>query len=123
MRYWVADKQPVVETHAGFIETYVDPQGKRAEWESFVMLTNKKSSLKMLKLISEAPKIISLLPWSKEFEKDVFPKPDYTNLDVLSFASSDVPIGINLPNYDDIRDKEGFKNLNLVNAYSTVMPN
>ena len=62
------------------------------------------------------------MPWPREFERDVFQKPDFTNLDVLSYDSSDVPIGINLPNYDDIREKHGYKNLNLVNAYSQVTP-
>jgi dipeptidyl-peptidase III len=104
----------------GFIETYTDPLGVRGEWEGFVMLNNKEQSKKMLQLVANASSLISKLPWPREFEKDIFPKADFTNLDVLSYGSSDVPIGINLPNYDDIRSEFGYKNLNLINAYSTV---
>ncbi|KAG6877715.1 hypothetical protein C0993_004810, partial [Termitomyces sp. T159_Od127] len=122
-KHWVKDVGPVVESYIGFIETYVDPYGARAEWEGFTAIVNKKLSAKYEILVNNAPEYIKALPWGADFEVDVFRKPDFTALEVVSFATGGIPAGINIPNYYDIRETTGFKNVSLANILAAKAPN
>ena len=57
---------------------------------------NKQLSARFEKLVNSAPDLIQDLPWGKDFEVDVFHKPDFTALEVVSFATGGIPAGINV---------------------------
>ena len=121
-RKWIKDKGPVVESNMGWIETYIDPTNERAYYEGWVAIVDKPKSEKFQNLVTNSETIIPLLPWPRHMEKDSFLAPDFTTLDIIAFACNNCPDAINIPNYDDIRETEGFKNVFLSNAVGSYAP-
>ncbi|GJJ12446.1 hypothetical protein Clacol_006688 [Clathrus columnatus] len=138
-KHWVKDVAPVVESYIGFIESYVDPYGSRAEWEGFTAIVNKQLSAKYNTLVENAPELIKVLPWGKDYEVDAFRRPDFTALEIVNFATGSIPAGINvsisppshavvelnycqIPNYYEVRESLGFKNVSLTNILSAKAP-
>ena len=120
-RKWIRDLGPVVESNMGWIETYIDPENVRAYYEGWVAIVDKEKSKKFKQLVKNSESIIPKLPWPPQMEKDSFLAPDFTTLEVIAFATNSCPLGINIPNYDDIRDNEGFKNVFLNNSLGSYV--
>ncbi|KAK0747420.1 dipeptidyl peptidase III [Apiosordaria backusii] len=116
---WVTDLSPRVENIFGFVEPYRDPYGVRAEWEGIVSISDPDETRKLAGLVSASAKVISLLPWAVAdendgkgpFEASLFQAPDFAIVHALAYCASVVWDGVNLPNYSDIRETCGLKNI------------
>ncbi|CAD8137122.1 unnamed protein product [Paramecium pentaurelia] len=115
-KLWIQDKGPIIETNIGFIQTYLDPMKVSAEYERFVSIVKQEELKLLVNLVEKAENIIKDLPWLKVFEIKKFSRPDFTSLEILSFACFGTPVGINILKYDDIRQNLGLKNVNLGNV-------
>ncbi|KAI0199001.1 peptidase family M49-domain-containing protein [Astrocystis sublimbata] len=121
-RNWVTDKGPKIENIFGFVEPYRDPYGVRSEFEGLVAIADAKETTLLSKLVEQSDKFIRRLPWASNenhgkglFEKSLFEPPDFSSIHALAYCSSIIFPGINLPNYNDIRQDVGFKNVIIAN--------
>lgn len=108
---WIEDKQPSIESNLGWVEKYVDPERQRAMWSGWIAINDKERSKTYVDLVSRSSKILPHFPWDKSLDKKKFIAPDFSSLDILTFAGDRLPSGINIPNYYDIRENFGFKNV------------
>ncbi|KAI0813655.1 peptidase family M49-domain-containing protein [Xylaria sp. FL0064] len=122
LRIWVHDKGPTVENILGFVEPYRDPHGIRSEFEGVVAIVNQEETELLATLVENSAIFIRRLPWATAendgrgpFKKSLFEPPDFSNIHSLAYCSSIIFPGINLPNYNDIRQEDGFKSVIIAN--------
>jgi dipeptidyl-peptidase-3 len=117
---WVDDIDPVVEFYHGLIEMYRDPAGHRCEYESFVAAVDPGESRFLHDFVAHSSTILPLLPYPPCYERPSFVAPSYDALNILTFCITGMWIGINIPNYEEIRLKKRFKNVSMSNVISAL---
>ena len=120
---WVQDLDSDVDFINGFTETYGDPLGMKASWESTVNFINKEAT-KRTKIISDnAGWFEDNSPTDPQFKKKEV-KGVSAKVITVTMLGGDcypaTPIGINLPNSNWIREQYGSKSVtieNITDAY------
>ncbi len=119
---WVKDSSNVDFIH-GFIEVYLDPRGQKAEFEASVYFTDPGQTALMRNLAAYAQHFEDQAPWRDEYKKHIDRSPIANVVNVVVGTGGTgpaMPIGINLPNEQSIREQYGSKSVllhNVVEAY------
>lgn len=115
---WLADQNSRVDFVNGFIETYGDPLGLKASWESVVNFKNMKATKRTEIISANAQWFEDHSPVDPTFRKE---KVKGVSAKVINAAMlggdcyPSTPIGINLPNADWIRKEHGSKSVTIEN--------
>ncbi|MDR1672463.1 MAG: dipeptidyl peptidase 3 [Bacteroidales bacterium] len=114
---WVGDSSRVDFVN-GFTETYGDPLGLKASWESVVNFKNLEASKRTETISSNAQWFEDRSPVDERFRKEQV-KGVTAKVITAAMLGGDcypaTPIGINLPNADWIRKEHGSKSVTIEN--------
>jgi len=120
---WVHDTESRIDFVNGFIETYGDPLGMKASWESIVNFKNIEATKRTETISANAQWFEDHSPVDKRFKKPQV-KGVTAKVITVSMLGGDcypaTPIGINLPNANWIRQVHGSKSVtieNITDAY------
>lgn len=116
---WVNDKNSPVDTINGFIEVYLDARGVKGAWEGLVYYVNKQKTVDIEKLATNAQWFEDHMPWAPEFRKAGVKGITAKAIDVVVETGESgpiTPVGINLPNDEQVRQEHGSKSVSLSNV-------
>ncbi len=125
---WLADKDSVVDTINGFIEVYLDARGIKGAWEALVYIVNVEKTKGIEQLAHSAAWFEERMPWDPQWRRKDVKGVTARAIDVVVEAGDSAPvtpIGINLPNDQNIREVHGSKSVSLANiteAYDKSLP-
>jgi dipeptidyl-peptidase-3 len=116
---WVQDKTSPVDTINGFTEAYLDARGMKGAWEGVVWYINKTKTAAIQKLAADAQWFEDRMPWDRKYCKDRVEGITANVIDIVIETGDSgpvTPVGINLPNEQDVREKYGSKSVSLSNV-------
>jgi dipeptidyl-peptidase III len=116
---WVQDKASPVDTINGFVEVYMDPRGIKGSWEALVFYVNQEKTAGIRRLAADAQWFEDRMPWDPKYRKQGVRGITANAIDVVVEAGDSgpiTPVGINLPNDQEIREKYGSKSVSLTNV-------
>ena len=120
---WLKDLESLVDFVNGFTETYGDPLGLKASWESVVNFKNVEASRRTEIISNNAQWFEDHSPVDERFKKEEV-KGVTAKVITAAMLGGDcypaTPIGINLPNSNWIRKEYGSKSVtieNITDAY------
>jgi dipeptidyl-peptidase-3 len=125
---WVQDKDGTVDTINGFIEVYLDARGVKGSWEALVFYVNQEKTQRIKTLAANAQWFEDRMPWPAKYRKPNVQGIVANAIDVVVETGDSgpvTPIGINLPNDQEVREKFGSKSVALSNvneAYDRSSP-
>jgi dipeptidyl-peptidase III len=115
---WANDTEPFVDYNNGFIETYGDPLGMKATWESIVNYKDIEATKRTKIISANAQWFEDNSPIEQKYKKEKVMgiAAKVINIAMLGGDCYPVsPLGINLPNADWIRKEVGSKSVTLAN--------
>lgn len=115
---WVNDVNSDIDFVNGFTETYGDPLGMKASWESVINFKNHEASARTTIISSNAQWFEDHSPVAPEFKKETV-KGVTAKVITAAMLGGDcypaTPIGVNLPNANWIRRDHGSKSVTIEN--------
>ena len=115
---WVKDQRSLVDFVNGFIETYSDPLGLKATWESVVNFRDTEATRRTDIISSHAQWFEDNSPIDNQFKKKEVKGVTAKVITVVQLGGEcypATPIGINLPNANWIRKEYGSKSVTMEN--------
>jgi len=116
--HWVEDLQSQVDFVNGFTETYGDPLGMKASWESIVNFKNIEATKRTEIISANAQWFENHSPVEARFKKETVKGVSAKVITVTMLGGDcypSTPIGVNLPNSNWIRHEHGSKSVTIEN--------
>src|SRR3954452_24000489 len=125
---WVEDRDSPVDTINGFVEIYMDARGRKGAWEGLVYYLHPDKTAAIARIAEHAQWFEDRMPWDPRYHKPHVTGVTARAIEVVietGDAGPVTPIGINLPNDQEIRETYGSKSVSLSNvleAYEKSTP-